>query len=585
MIQTILAGLLALAVLVVVHEFGHFIIAKIFKVGVPIFSVGMGPRLFGFRWGGTDYRLSALPVGGYVKMAGADPFGDPDAESDVPSDQDFMKKPIWQRLLILLGGPAANLLLPVVVFTVALMMGAPASDTTVGQVVHDSAAEKIGFLYGDVITEVDGQKVEIWNDLEWYLSDDIENDQVVQVQRGGSALSLTVPANTIRLVGAGIPYFSEFGLLHGRVRSQVGVHDEKSPAGVAGLRTGDAIISVDGEETETWVELMSALSVDENHELTIMRASRDEAGQPKIEELKMTLLAQPSAVDELQGAAFSWLKLKDDPFGNPWGLSPAYHFVGGLVPGDPADEAGIQTGDRLYAVNGEPVRDWMHLRYMVGQAAAGLEDTLADIGGGGCFGGQVETLPVQSLSISLIREGERIERDFVPKMKGEPGIGTTIWRPIMGVFAPPDASVRGPSVNKKYGLVEAARRGSHQSILTITHIMNSLGGLLTGGQRVKDSLGGPVKIFSVTAKAWEGGLFAYAGLIATISISLGVVNLLPVPVLDGGQILIFLIEGVRGRPVSPAFREKLQMVGVLFLVALLLAVTFFDIESCMAPGP
>ena len=115
--------------------------------------------------------------------------------------------------------------------------------------------------------------------------------------------------------------------------------------------------------------------------------------------------------------------------------------------------------------------------------------------------------------------------------------------------------------------------------------MNSLGGLLTGGQRVKDSLGGPVKIFSVTAKAWEGGLFAYAGLIATISISLGVVNLLPVPVLDGGQILIFLIEGVRGRPVSPAFREKLQMIGVLFLVALLLAVTFFDIESCMAPGP
>ena len=122
MVQTLLSGLAALAILVVVHEFGHLIFAKLFEVKVPVFSVGMGPRLFGFSFRGTDYRVSLLPVGGYVRIAGQDPF---DEEYAHQTDQSvmFMNKPIWQRLVILFGGPGANLLLPIIVFAIAAFAG------------------------------------------------------------------------------------------------------------------------------------------------------------------------------------------------------------------------------------------------------------------------------------------------------------------------------------------------------------------------------------------------------------------------------------------------------------------------------
>ena len=139
------AGLVMLSVLVVVHEFGHFVVARIFGVGVPVFSVGMGPRLFGFHYGGTDYRVSALPVGGYVQMSGADPFGEQDVAQDVPEDEDFMRKPVWQRLIIMLAGPGVNIALPFVLFTVLLMMGRPDWNSRVGAVLPGTPAEEAGF--------------------------------------------------------------------------------------------------------------------------------------------------------------------------------------------------------------------------------------------------------------------------------------------------------------------------------------------------------------------------------------------------------------------------------------------------------
>ena len=108
MLTTLFAGLFAIGLLVVVHELGHALMARLFGVEVPVFSVGMGPRLFGVHWRGTDWRVSAFPVGGYVQMAGSDMFGEEDASSDIDPERSFMNKPVWQRLLIALAGPAAN---------------------------------------------------------------------------------------------------------------------------------------------------------------------------------------------------------------------------------------------------------------------------------------------------------------------------------------------------------------------------------------------------------------------------------------------------------------------------------------------
>ena len=116
MLTTIFAGLFMIGLLVVVHELGHALVARFFGVEVPVFSVGMGPRLFGIKWRGTDWRVSALPVGGYVQMAGADMFGEEDVSAEVDPLRSFMNKPVWQRLIIVAAGPVFNLILPVLVF-------------------------------------------------------------------------------------------------------------------------------------------------------------------------------------------------------------------------------------------------------------------------------------------------------------------------------------------------------------------------------------------------------------------------------------------------------------------------------------
>ena len=147
-------------ILVFIHESGHFIFAKIFGVGVKVFSLGFGRRLFGVEWGGTDYRVSLIPAGGYVMMEGADPFQDGgDGDSDPDSPTSFMNKPVWQRLIIVAAGPAFNLLLPVVVFTALFMVGEPGAAPVLGQVDLYSSAQEAGLQVGDRVTHINGEEI------------------------------------------------------------------------------------------------------------------------------------------------------------------------------------------------------------------------------------------------------------------------------------------------------------------------------------------------------------------------------------------------------------------------------------------
>lgn len=569
MIQTLLSGLAALAILVVIHEFGHLIFAKLFGVKVPVFSIGMGPRLFGFSFRGTDYRVSLLPVGGYVRIAGQDPF---DEEYAQQTDQSvlFMNKPIWQRLVILFGGPGANLLLPVFVFAIAAFAGERVMGSTVGQVVHESPAEEMGFQSDDKIVEVNGQPVDVWSDFAWYIADDVTRTQQVVVERNQERVTLNVSENSIPVLAENTPLLKKFGLMHQRMRAQIGVDDPSSPAGRAGLRTGDVVVAVNGVPVTTWAEMVAEFSGGTPVQVDVKRAIRKDGFAPEIEEHTISLAP-------LDG----WQPKADEFYNNAWGIAPAEVFVGRLMDGKPAALAGMKDNDRVYAVNGRVVKDFSQLSVLVASSVVGIKDDLDKMGGGGCFGGGVSSLEPDPLTVSVIREGKQIDLEFTPTLIGEPGLATTHWRPLMGIYSYPDAWAPGAFVTAEYSLPAALGRGVHYTAQTSQHILTSLGGLLTGGLRVKDSVGGPVRIFSVTAQAWEGGWLNYIRLLALISISLGIANLLPIPVLDGGQILIFLLEGIRGRPVSPALRERMQMIGVLFMVALFLVVTFFDIEACL----
>jgi regulator of sigma E protease len=539
-----IAGLLMLAVLVVVHELGHFLAAKLFGIHVPVFSVGMGPRVFGVNIGGTDYRVSAFPIGGYVRMSGSDPFGEEDPDDEFEPGTGFMDKPVWQRLIVMVAGPAFNLILPFVVFTAVLMSGEPQSAAEVGYVSHGSPAERVGLEYGDRVLAVDGEAVEVWLDMSDAMTAAVVAGRTpsIQVERLGGGAEV-VEARGLKLGESGYVDLVDFGIRSWRLSAAVGVDDPASPAAVAGVRTGDLIVEVDGAPVNGWESLQSALAPLGSHAVGLEREG---------ERVDLVLDRSADWVTTLPGA-----QLRD-----PYGLVPGVVFVGAIVPESRAEAAGVQEGDRLVAVDGQPVWSWSDLTTLVGLTAKD----------------HVEGHEPRSLALTVIRGGQVEMFRFAPEMVREVVGAGVRYRPVMGVVPFGGAYELGDQVRKYYGFGEAVPRAGEEVGLLFTGIMTALGNLFTGELKPQESLGGPIEIFRMAAEGASRGIFTYVRLIGTISISLGIINLLPVPVLDGGQILFYAVEGIRGRPLSLAVREKLQMVGVLLLVALMLFVAVNDVN-------
>ncbi len=534
----IIYGLFMIGVLVVIHEFGHFVVAKFFKVGVPVFSIGMGPRLWGFAFRGTDFRISLLPVGGYVKMSGADPFGEEDPDAWVDPEDDFMRKPVWQRLLIMVAGPAANLILPFVLYTGAMMLGEPQPDNEVGAVHPGSLAEAAGLRPGDDIVAVDDASVDTWIEFIEQLDDRVGDQVAITVQRASVAevIDLQVAEST-----KSRGFFDEaaLGIGHALPSAILGVPYPDSPAGRAGLETADVVTAVDGRPVATWYELTRALSTTRDHVVDVIRADTEQATP-----VRVTLTGPRSS--------------GGDPL-RMWGIEYPSVYVGRVEPESAADEAGVLAGDRLVRIDDTELLAWFDV---IGAVVA----TLGDDG---------EPRP---LDLQILRHGKLLTLNFTPRVKRELLGAEPHFRPVMGVLQYSPIIMSGDIVNKRYGLFEAVPRATDQGGRLFREMMKMLGNLFTGKVKPQESVGGPVEIIRQAKASAEAGVFAYVRMMGMISISLGIINLLPVPVLDGGQILFYTIEGVRGRPLPLVLRERIQMVGVLALMALMLTVTVMDVS-------
>jgi regulator of sigma E protease len=187
--MSILYAIIALGVLIFVHELGHFLLAKSFRVGVEKFSLGFGPKIFGKKVGETEYLISALPLGGYVKMVGE---GEDVELTEEERQRSFAEKPVLQRFAIVAAGPIFNLLFAWLLFIVIFMMGVPAVTTKVGEVVSGKPAAKAGIVPGDRITAVNGKPVDRWDEFAKIIAEGNLAPVQVAVQRGQEALKLTV---------------------------------------------------------------------------------------------------------------------------------------------------------------------------------------------------------------------------------------------------------------------------------------------------------------------------------------------------------------------------------------------------------
>jgi regulator of sigma E protease len=442
-----LSFLLVLGVMVLVHEFGHFAVAKLCGVRVEVFSLGFGTRLFGVKWGDTDYRVSALPLGGYVKMSGETPGSETTGDPG-----EFSSHPRWQRVLIAVAGPVSNFILAFVLMAGLYMM-------------H--------------------------NEVEQYL----DSPAVLDV----------VPPN--------------------------------SPAGRAGLQTGDRIIWFDEKKNPTWETLTDRALLDVNTTVPIT-VERNVNGQTKQFSTEL-FLADPSRGQDFAIESLGLLpKAQEGPF-----------IVADVVPGDPAAKAGLQAGDGVVAVNGQQVHGVSAIIAVLDEAGNKPASLLIDRNG-------------RQFSVTV----QPIWTDY--------DTGEASGYRLGIVPAPPPFTV------EQLPLPQAVRRSITYNLHYSGLILDILHRMFTRHGAVMQQLSGPIGMARMTGEAAEmHGWQPIIGLTALISLNLGIMNLLPIPILDGGMILLLCIEGLLRRDLKQEFKERMYQVAFVMLILFFAFIMVNDVSK------
>ncbi|OGQ78540.1 MAG: RIP metalloprotease RseP [Deltaproteobacteria bacterium RIFOXYA12_FULL_58_15] len=529
--------------LIFFHELGHFLVAKACNVKVLRFSFGFGAKLFSFVRGETEYRISALPLGGYVKMLGELP-GVEIAPEDLP--RAFSSKPIWQRSLVVVAGPAFNVILAWFVYSSLWTGHHTFIDTRVGVVNVGQPAWQAGIRPGDRIVGVDGEATPLWRDVSEAISARPGDSIPVAVERDGRSLEVTVvprhhdqtnPFEEIETKGrVGIsPLF---------IRTFVGVVDADSPAAQAGLATGDLVTHVNGTEVEAWYELARLVydvPKDQSIKLSVLR------GSPALPlEFELTAGEHPGELDRTLVSAA-------DTADGYTGLVTQESLVARVTQGTPAASIGLRPGDRLLRLS--IAKDGKRTIRPIGvwgidlEAFSGLDATADFI---------LTFQHGRKVVERKLKLDSKLEKDELKNKR-------TVH--VFGAFNEP-STYDYYTIDEVVGPIAAAQMGlSH-----LSKIAGMLGkGLWKLAKREvpADSVGGPMMLFVLAAEGAERGIRPFLEALATVSVMLALMNLLPVPVLDGGHLLMFAIEAIRRRPPSVRAREIANLAGLGLLLMLM----------------
>jgi regulator of sigma E protease len=442
-IQNIFALVLVLSVLVFVHEFGHFAVAKAFGFPVEVFSFGFGKRLFGKTWHGTDYRISALPLGGYVRVVGLGPD-----ESTIAEGTSTEAPPVgrrWQRGLILLAGPVMNVVLALVLHAAVFALGVRVplyqlQPPVVRVVEPGSPGANAGFLPGDRILSINGKSTPRWRDAEFLLAANANERLRVAVDRNGTTREFSITP---------------------KPEPQYGM-------GETGLKPGYPV-------------------------------------QPRVEM---------------------------------------------VVSGDPADRAGLRPRDIVVTVAGQPIR--------------GFPDEIFRK-----FVAAINAAAPGPFPVEVLRDGKLQTARVSPRRDPDGS-----WKVGVQVAADLEEVTERFPIGQSF--VEAWRRVKTDVPATLTVLSR-----LVRGRASLRSMSGPIDIARVSGAEARRGAIPLVALMAAISLQLGIFNLLPIPVLDGGHLFLLTLEGVARRDFSLQVKERILQVGFLMIIALLSVVIYNDLSKTM----
>ncbi|NLH49938.1 MAG: RIP metalloprotease RseP [Myxococcales bacterium] len=528
--------LVLLSIVVIVHEYGHYKTGRLLGIGVEKFAFGFGPALYKWKRDGIEYRINVVPLGGYVKFIGDEP------DQPVPDELRsvaFNLAPIYKRMLTVFAGPAMNMVLAFLLFCVIFLVGFPAPAAIIGNVSDDSPAQKAGLRPGDRITSINGEPIRFWHELSLRIADSPDQPLVLGVRRADRPLE--IPLTPEKITGPDMLFQFEtergsIGVSPVGMRPLMDVSDANSPAYQAGLRTGDLILTVNGKPLMFLEELPERLA--ESGELTLGVAR----GEPNI------LQDNPQLTDTI--------KIPPAPAG-AWtpadlGLRSGELTIYDVSADGPAKAVGLKRGDRLIGLDGGPIESWEH------------------------FTKVVRANPGKPLTLTLIRAGEELTVSVTPKkvetldMMGRKETYGQVGIQRMIVFNP-----TVEETERYWNPVKIVMRGAQESWIWATRIVKGIY-LIIIGKVPTSSLGGPIAIARMAGESAQMGIIQFLMFMAIISFNLAIINLVPVPIFDGGHLLLFSIEKITGKPLGEKAMALALRIGIAVIVALFLLIFYND---------
>lgn len=423
--------LLGLSILVGIHELGHLLAAKLFGMRVEQYSIGFPPKIFGIKWGETEYSLGALPLGGYVKISGmVDESLDTKGLSEEPKPWEFRSKPAWQRLIVMLGGIIFNVITGIIIFIIFV------------------------YSYGET-----------------YLPKEEVN---------------------------------KYGIVAHELGEEIG------------LKTGDKIIALNGQDYERFSDLISPdFFLGRNAYYTVLRDT-DTIDIPVPGDFLDRMSDRQAAVGFIEPKR---------PF-----------LVGEVLPGTPADSIGLLAGDKIVEIEGRPIAFFHEAVEVLQQNAS------------------------QVVSLQIVRDGQTLTKQAKVRGNGTLGFG-------------PKELLNYAKV--EYTLGESIPRGAARAFDVVWLNARAIGKMFSGEVSASKSISGPIGIAQIFGGTWDWARFWH--ITGLLSMVLAFINFLPIPALDGGHVAFLTYEIVSGRKPSDKFLEVAQKIGMVLLLGLMAFAVFNDI--------
>jgi regulator of sigma E protease len=555
-IVDLLYFVLLVSSLIFIHESGHFAFAKIFGVKVLTFSIGFGPRILRLRGRETEYCLSLLPFGGFVKMLEESKRAEPILPEE--RGRTFESQALWKRVVIVLAGPAMNLLFPIALYTSVFLEDDEFLPATVGVV--DAGKPADGKLEpADRIVSVDGAPVTSFPEVQHVVARRAGETVRLGVERDGKRLDLSLsPIDEVEVRELDmVEHRGRIGIDPRFPAAVVGVARRDAPAAV-GLRTFDWVTAVNGRKIERFVDLVDALSANRGDQVVVSylrpvdvpRALGGLCELAVLEPGAATLIPLPR---EAGSAPPADQNARTADVLDRTGIESADMYVAFVPQASSEWRAGLRPGDRISTLDGSAQGLW---RTMESSLVAGAD---------------------RMHELQWTRDGAPM-RGFFQLRKEQwddqfhQHYERYVFRTDHWLPTAPDRLVPNP-----HRVLYALRHGLEETASVVKFMSVGMLRLIEGRVSLAN-VSGPITMYDIAGQAGARGAAYFVWAMALISVNLGLINLLPIPVLDGGQLLFFLFEAARQKPLPLRIREVASLVGMVMLVLLMLVAFKNDVE-------